>query len=384
MSSKLPFRFGEVVHELGFINRDEERKHLKQLFSQSLNVTLLSPRRIGKSSLIRKATGEWVEESDQNKIIYIDLYQYQTEREFYDDYLNQVTRALKSKTDEVMQMLRDFFKHVRPAVQMDQHGNTEFTITSKGPLEEPDKREILDLPFKIAEKKNVKLVVCLDEFQVCDRFNDSVGFQRLLRSVWQHHTSVSYCLSGSKMHMMEAFFSDKSLPFYRFGELIYLENIDVRYWIPYILEAFDSTEKEISEKMVIEMADRLQGHPHYMQHLSWILWMDNDQVSELSQIDDGFKRLIAQNSLLFEREVDHLTNHQLNVLRAVANGEKSLSSAEVLNRYSIPTSAHVYSALQKLVTWDLVRVPEKKTEEKYRLTDPLMANWIRNTFPVKK
>ena len=74
--------------------------------------------------------------------------------------------------------------------------------------------EILDLPQQIAKDKGKKIIVCIDEFQNINEYEDSLAFQRKLRAHWQTHTSVCYCLYGSKRHMLLSIFNDYSMPFY--------------------------------------------------------------------------------------------------------------------------------------------------------------------------
>ena len=51
-------------------------------------------------------------------------------------------------------------------------------------------QEILNLPEQIARKKDIQVVVCIDEFQNLAGFKHPLLFQRRLRSEWQHHQRV--------------------------------------------------------------------------------------------------------------------------------------------------------------------------------------------------
>ena len=90
---------------------------------------------------------------------------------------------------------------------------------------------MLQLPELIAKEKGFRIVVCIDEFQQIGDFADSLTFQKKLRGIWQLQTHVSYCLYGSKKHMMEQMFQDQSYPFYRFGDLFYLNKISEADWV---------------------------------------------------------------------------------------------------------------------------------------------------------
>jgi hypothetical protein len=109
--------------------------------------------------------------------------------------------------------------------------------------------EILDLPQKIAEDKNKKAVVCINEFQNINNYPDPLAFQQMLRSHWQLHDRVCYCLYGSKRHLLMDIFSNSDMPFYKFGDILFLQKISREDWIIFIRKHFENTEKSISETL---------------------------------------------------------------------------------------------------------------------------------------
>lgn len=126
---------------------------------------------------------------------------------------------------------------------------TDFSISLELNPKSDDINELLNLPEKIAQKRGINIVVCIDEFQQISDFKDSKRFQKQLRSVWQLQKSVSYCLFGSKKHLMNELFEKRSLPFYKFGDAIYLPCISTPDWVSYIRNRFDSTGKQISKEL---------------------------------------------------------------------------------------------------------------------------------------
>jgi hypothetical protein len=81
----------------------------------------------------------------------------------------------------------------------------------------------INIPENIAKKKKLHLVICIDEFQNCESFKESKIFQQKLRAEWQHHHNVTYCLYGSRQHMMTELFEKQSNPFFKFGDVLYLK-----------------------------------------------------------------------------------------------------------------------------------------------------------------
>jgi hypothetical protein len=95
--------------------------------------------------------------------------------------------------------------------------------------------------------KKIKIIVCLDEFQNIEYFNEPLAFQILCSSYWQNHKIATYILFGSKQHMLTKLFQSRSAPFYRFGDIISLQKIYSMYLSNHIIDRFASTKKEILE-----------------------------------------------------------------------------------------------------------------------------------------
>jgi uncharacterized protein len=67
-------------------------------------------------------------------------------------------------------------------------------------------------------------------------------------------------------------FSDASMPFYKFGDILFLENIKQEEWIPFIVNQFAVTGKEIEEENVKLITEFAECHPYYMQQLAQQSW----------------------------------------------------------------------------------------------------------------
>ena len=209
-----PFVFGVTAAGDNFTDRQDEAKRLLANFLSGVNTVLISPRRWGKTSLVRKV-GEMAEEQGV-KVVFLDVFSHRTEAEFYNGFATAVIKQTSSKWEEWVENTKSFLSRVRPIISMGTNPNTDFSVG----LELDEKREaveeILSLPEKIALKKGIRLVVCIDEFQQVIDFEEPVTFQKRLRSVWQHQSAVSYCLFGSKKHLMSLLFEKRNLPFYKY------------------------------------------------------------------------------------------------------------------------------------------------------------------------
>lgn len=202
-----PFVFGVAAVGDNFTDRQDEAKRLLANFLSGVNTVLISPRRWGKTSLVRKV-GTMAEEKGV-KVVFLDVFSYRTEAEFYNGFATAVIKQTSSKWEEWVENTKSFLSRVRPTISMGTEPNVDFSVGLELDEKHEAAEEILSLPEKIALKKGVRVVVCIDEFQQVMDFDEPVTFQKRLRSVWQHQTAVSYCLFGSKKHLMSLLFESK-------------------------------------------------------------------------------------------------------------------------------------------------------------------------------
>ena len=177
--------------------------------------------------------------------------------------------------------------------------------------------EVLDLAEKIAKEKGLRIVICIDEFQNISEFDDPDYFQKKLRSHWQQHQNVAYCLYGSKRHMMLEVFSDSSKPFYKFGNLIFLNKIETQHLVDFFNNRFTDTGKSISNKAGRLIADLTDNHPYYAQQLAQLSWLRTKKDCTEEIVYEAHATLVEQLSLLFVTITETLTTQQLCYLKAL-------------------------------------------------------------------
>ena len=180
------------------------------------------------------------------KCVFIDIFQCKSEYEFYHSFASAVIKQTSSKLEEWVEMARTFLSNISPKFSFGSDPLNDFSLSFEWNPQDDTESDILQLPEKIAQKKGIRIVVCLDEFQQIADFSDAVTFQKKLRSVWQHQQNVTYCMFGSKKHLMENIFNDKSMPFYKFGDMMFLKKIDTEEWVDFICKKFNDSGKSIS------------------------------------------------------------------------------------------------------------------------------------------
>lgn len=373
---EVPFTFGKLVHDDDFTNRIPESKRLVSNFESSINTILISPRRWGKSSLVLKASKQISRNTKDIIICMMDLHNIRSEEQFYKLIATKVLQASASRIETILENAKSFLGRFIPNLSFSPDPGTELKLTMDWDEVKKDPDDILDLAERIAIKLKKKLVLCIDEFQNISEFEDSLGFQRKLRSHWQLHQHVSYCLYGSKRHMLMEVFSSPSMPFYKFGDLIFLEKIKEGEWISFITERFKGTGKSISNIAAESVARLCDNHPYYVQQLSQQAWLRTESICDSDTVQLAFEDLVAQLSMLFQILTDDLTSRQINLLNAIIAGEEKLTSQRVLKNYNLGTSANALKVKRSLHDKEVLDIVGKTIT----FNDPLYKYWLEHDY----
>lgn len=367
-----PFIFGVATSGDNFTDRKSETARLLANFKHGINTVLISPRRWGKTSLVQKVCN--LAKSDELKVVYLDIFSCRSDRGFYDAFASAVLKQTSTKWDEWVENAKLFLSRITPKISFGTDPMTDFSISLEFNPKSDDITEILQLPEKIAQKKGCRIVVCIDEFQQIAEFGDSKNFQKRLRTIWQLQKSVSYCLFGSKKHLMNELFEKKSLPFYKFGDAIYLQKIPTADWVEYICGRFDATGKSISPELAQKVCDTVENHSSYVQQLSWLIWVNTDKVATEKEFEEAYKDILDQNTPLFEKQTENLSAYQLNFLRAVCDGiHKEFSTQEVIQKYRLGSSANVATVKRALIKKELIETEKREVA----ISDPLLKVWLQ-------
>lgn len=333
---------------------------------------------MGKTSLVIKVRS--LAASDSLRIATLDIFGCRSPADFLTAYAAAVVKAAGRKTDDWLRTARQFLSALAPEITFGNDPQNPFSLRF-GIKDLPQRTEdILNLPERIALQNKVRIVVCIDEFQQIGLFEDSLAFQKLLRSVWQHHTQVSHCLYGSHKHMMDSIFQTSSAPFYRFGDLFYLERIPREDWVSFIVARFNATGKSISEAIAGRIANTADRYSYYALQLAFRVWAFTASVAGEAELQRGVDLLLASCEPTFIEQTVRLTNRQMNFLHALSDGLTSgFSEKAVLDRYDLTSSSNVIRVREALLEKDMILQPARGT---VLLADPILKLWLqRRVWP---
>ncbi|MCX6227057.1 MAG: hypothetical protein NTV01_20300 [Bacteroidia bacterium] len=197
-----------------------------------------------------------------------------------------------------------------------------------------------------------------------------------MRSHWQKHRNVSYCLYGSKRHMLMDVFTSPSMPFYKFGDIIFLNKISLNDWILFIRKRFAESGKKIGADEAGLVAGLADCHPYYVQQLAQQTWLRTKTVCSREIVEASFHDLVLQLSMLFQNLTDGFNGTQLNLLKALTDNVDQLSSQSTILEYRMGTSANVVKIKKMLMKKEIIDIQGNQIT----FLDPLYKFWLREYF----
>ncbi|QUB49197.1 ATP-binding protein [Prevotella nigrescens] len=368
------FVYGVAVSDYNFIGRERETKRLLDNFKGGINVILMSPRRLGKTSLVKHVCNKL---DDKDIItVYLDIFGCKSEYDFYNKLATEVLKQTASKHELWFEEAKEFLYRLTPKISFSPEPNSDFSISLGITPKTHTPEEVLQMAETIAIKRKKRIVICIDEFQQIGEMANSKQIQARLRTVWQHQKHVSYCLFGSKHHLMSTIFLHRSMPFFQFGDTISLNKIATEDWVEYIVSHFADGKRTISHALAEEICKFTENYSAYVQQLAWLVFTLKEEGETVTEDDvrQAENDLLATNDILFMQMIEPLSEFQLNFLRAIASGiKKDFGLSEVRKEYNLGS----YSNITRLKTALLERDLIEKQNTELVITDPIFAKWLK-------
>ena len=372
---KKSFIYGVSVSGENFTDRVEETRRLTMDFENGVNVILISPRRMGKTSLVKKVQSQVA--NPKIRVVYMDIYDCRSEYDFYNKFATTILKATSEKMDLFLDNVKQFLTRLSPKISFSPDPNMDYSVSLGITPKNYAPEEILDLPERIASQMGIHIVVCVDEFQQVGEWTDSLTIQKRLRSVWQHQQNTSYCLFGSKKHLLTNLFQNRRMPFYHFGDTIYLKPISTDDWLPFICEKFAEKGKIISEEFVKRICTTVNNHSSYIQQLAWNVMVNTEKEVTDEIFQQAISELLAQSSPLFVQQIQGLTTYQMNLIRCLCQGiHKDFTSKAILETYQLGSKSNISRLKKTLIEKEII----EEEGEIITLADPVFEIWFKKEY----
>lgn len=378
-----PFIYGELVGAGAFADREGERQRLSRDLAAGQKVFLISPRRYGKSSLIRDVLRGLA----RQKILTVEVTVAASSS--YVGFLESYAQALIAADTPASRLRRwagELLQVVRPELRFDTDavGQSRFALAFPSVRTTRDTArlatEVFALPGRIAAARKQRLAIALDEFQAIASFNGG-SVEHALRAAVQDQRAVGYVFAGSEPSLMERMLGPRR-PFYKAGPVMRLEKIDEALFADFLDGRFVASGMRPEEGLGAAIVDLAANVPYDVQRLAHEAWDDIKAAGRktvgLADLHATLKRLLGEQHTICEESWLRLTLPQRAVLRAlVLEDGRELLSADVRMRHRLPGASTVQAALAALVRQDIVM----KEGGRYVASDSLYREWVaRQTF----
>ncbi|MEI6750046.1 MAG: AAA family ATPase [Bacteroidales bacterium] len=371
-----PFIFGKIISGDLFLDREIEQERLQRNIRSGINSMLVSPRRWGKSSLVRQVADRIQQEDSSVRFCFIDMFNIRKEEDFYAQLVTTVLKTGSDRWEKWMEDAGHFLKGLIPRFNMGSDPMSDFSVSLDWKEVKKNPDEILNLPEVISAKKKIRIVVCIDEFQNLAFFDEPLEFQKTLRAHWQLHKNAVYILLGSRRHMLIDLFNNPSMPFYRFGDLVMLEKIPAGFWPQFISERFACSGKNFPETLAAGIPGLLENHPYYIQYLAHEIWSITDKEVTQETIGTAIANLLDQNNYLFQMQTDNLPNTQVAFLKALTEGVTSFTSMDTMKKFDLGSVSNIRRIREALIQKEIIDIFPGKPE----FLDPLYKFWFLKNF----
>ena len=374
-----PFPYNQYVTGKNFVGRRGDVVLLGNLLSQGEHVVLSEPPKTGKTSLVQQTLYSLRLKGVTFSVGQFSALNIRTPEAFLLRLGSTLLKMVGSTPMEYADLARRFLDGTHFVFDPVAYETEGRLLSLNWDLEEADVAAMLGLPFRLAQERGDRLILIIDDFQCLSLLDDPDSLLRPLSASLKENREnrrFSYIFSGSGVNAMKGIFKG-SLLFNRLVERVKLSPLDELEMTDHVQRGFMSAGKVV-EKELLQGACRLfKGHPWYINHFASICdGMTRGYLMEPGLVE-ALNCLIAVHEPRFLDIVSGLTTHQVSLLRATVDGVTRFSSAEVIRRYGLNSSANVKRVKDALMKKEVLLFDE---DDKPSIIDPLLEYWVRKYY----
>ena len=353
-----------------FCDRKAETATILDALHNGRNITLIAPRRMGKTGLIHHAFYQLKEQKVDIVTLYMDIYSTQTLGDFVRLFANTVLGQLDSMPQKALGRISQFIRSCRPVFTFDEMTGTPKVTVDVSPAEEESTlKEIFDY-LGSSEKR---CYIAIEEFQQIAEYPEK-GVEALLRSYIQFLPNVHFIFAGSKQHVMQEMFASSKRPFYQSTQLLTIGTINRDEYAYFAMEHFANHDLKLPREVFDEIYDKFDGHTWYIQNLLNRLYGYNRNV-EMELVSYAVEQIITEQSYSYADLLKAYSAGHVRLLKAIAQEGcvKEVLAGDFISKHRLKAASSVRSALKKLIDNELVY----QTADGYIIYDRFMGEWLR-------
>ena len=354
-----------------FCDRQAETKMLLSHLKNGRNVTLISPRRIGKTGLIKNTFYRLKEEEKDTACLYLDIFATKNLHDFVEQLGVMVINDIVRKNASFIEKVIAFFSALRPVLSMDPlTGEPSVSITVEPMQEDITIRSI----FNYLNESGREVYIAIDEFQQIAEYPET-GTEALLRSYIQFAQHVHFIFSGSKFHLMSEIFGSPKHPFYQSTEMMGLKPLKCEIYYDFCHNFFKSKGGDLSQEIFEHIYNQFEGHTWYIQCIMNRLYEVETIVDKTEQVNTALLSILQGREPQFENMVQFFTENQFALLKAIAKANivAQPTAGKFIKEHNLSGASSVKAALKVLEDKELVY----RKQEGYIIYDRFMDLWLK-------
>ncbi len=373
MKRKNPFVTKGYAGNEFFCDRERETNDILSLLTNENNLAIISPRRLGKTDLIRHCFAQ-PDIKDNYHTFLIDIYATNSLRDFVYEFGKAIMDDLKPKGRKVWGRFVSTLKSLKSEISFDINGNPVWGI-GLGNMENPT--VTLDEIFYYLEHADKPCIVAIDEFQQITNYNDGKNIEAALRTHIQHCCQTTFLFAGSKRHLMSEIFTSPSRPFYQSVITMGLAPISLEKYVEFAKRQFREYGKDVETKVIETVYAQFHGVTSCLQRVMNVLFFRTapNECCTTDMVEEAVNYLLDLYSDNYETQMSQMSERQRTLFRAItAEGQvRGLTGSAFIRKYRLLSASSVMSAAKALLDKDLI------TQEQgaYSIYDQFFALWLR-------
>lgn len=375
------FPYSQYVTGKNFVGRKTDTTLLGNLLSQGENIVIYEPPKTGKTSLVQQTLLNMKMMGKAFAVGQMSALNIRTAGEFLLRMGSTVVKMAGSTPAEYSAIVEKYLGGTHFVFDNAAYAERGEVLSLNWTPDRDDASAILGFPFRLAEDRGIQMFLIVDDFHCLLHLDNPDGiFVPLNAAMKQARENglrkFSFIILGSGVNAMHDIFRS-SLLFHRQVERVKLSPIDQREMADHVMKGFLSGGKVISGELMMGACNLFQGHPWYINQLAAICdSMTRGYIMEPVLID-ALSCLISTHEPRFQAIMNDLTTHQVSLLRATVDGVTKLSSADVIRRYGLNSSANVKRVKDALMKKEVLVFDENDIPS---IIDPLFEYWVKKYF----
>ena len=353
-----------------FCDRETETATILDALKNGRNITLIAPRRMGKTGLICNAFHHLKEQKSDIVTLYMDIYSTQSIGDFVRLFANTVLGKLDAAPQKALNRISQFIHSCRPVFTFDELTGVPKVTIDVAPQDE--KRTLKEI-FDYLASSQRHCCIAIDEFQQIAEYPEK-GIEALLRSYIQFLPNVNFIFAGSKQHLMQEMFTSSKRPFYQSTQLLNISSIDRETYADFAIGLFAQCSKLLPRDVFYAIYEMYDGHTWYIQYLLNRLYGYNQDV-DMVMVSDAMEQIVSEQSYSYQTLLKSYSAGQVRLLKAIAREGcvKEILAGDFISRNRLRAASSVSASLKRLQDNELVYL----TPQGYIIYDRFMREWLR-------